>query len=118
MQSETTNNSSSRYLWVDFVRNISILLVIFVHTSAMVVQRWGEVSPADWNAGNVYNVIARSCVPILFLISGALLLPRKESLGAFYGKRFQKVVSPFLFWSVLCLLAKEDGTPTTPLSTR
>jgi surface polysaccharide O-acyltransferase-like enzyme len=107
MQSETTSDSATRYLWADFVRNIGILLVILGHVSATVVQRWQDVSPADWMAGNIYNIIARSCVPLLFMASGALLLPRRESIWDFYTKRFKKVIFPFLFWSVLYLLPKE-----------
>jgi surface polysaccharide O-acyltransferase-like enzyme len=115
MQPETTNNPASRYLWADFVRNIGILLVILGHVSATVVQRWKDVTPADWMAGNVYNVIARSCVPLLFMVSGALLLPRQESIRDFYSKRFKKVIIPFLFWSVLYLLIKENWYSGTSL---
>jgi surface polysaccharide O-acyltransferase-like enzyme len=109
MQAENSNDSAPRVLWADFVRNIGILLVILGHVSGAVVQRWADVSRADWMAGNVYNVIARACVPLLFLVSGALLLPRQESIRDFYRKRFQKVIFPFLFWSVLYLLWKGGG---------
>jgi surface polysaccharide O-acyltransferase-like enzyme len=111
MQAEQTNSSTSRYLWADFVRNIGILLVILGHVSGVVVLRWQKIPYADWMAGNIYNVIARSCVPLLFMVSGALLLPRQESIPDFYRKRFQKVIFPFLFWSVLYLISKENGFP-------
>jgi surface polysaccharide O-acyltransferase-like enzyme len=117
MQSETTNSSSSRYLWADFVRNIGILLVILGHVSGVVVQRFQDFSIENWNAANVYNIIARSCVPLLFMVSGALLLPRQESIRDFYSKRFKKVIFPFLFWSVLYLLVKEGWYASyTPLN--
>lgn len=107
MQSETTNSSASRYLWADFVRGIGIVLVILGHVSGIPLQRFSDVTLANWNAANVYNVIARSCVPLLFMVSGALLLPRQESLRDFYRKRFQRVLFPFLFWSLLYILWKE-----------
>lgn len=109
MQADNSIPSTRRALWADFVRNIGILLVILGHVSGVVAQRWESVSHADWNAGNVYNVIARACVPLLFMVSGALLLPRQESIRDFYRKRFQKVIFPFLFWSVLYLLWKAGG---------
>lgn len=109
MQGETANSSASRQLWADFVRNVGILLVILGHVSAIVVQRWRDVSYADWMAGNIYNVIARACVPLLFMVSGALLLPRQESIRDFYRKRFNRVIFPFLFWSVLYLVVKAKG---------
>ena len=109
MQAETQNPSASRQLWADFVRNIGILLVILGHVSGIVLIRYRDLPFADWMAGNIYNVIARSCVPLLFMVSGALLLPRQESIRDFYRKRFNRVVFPFLFWSVLYLLWKEGG---------
>lgn len=99
----------SRYLWADFVRNVGILLVILGHVSGSVLQRMDKIPLADWMAGNIYNVIARACVPLLFMVSGALLLPRQETLRDFYTKRFKRVVFPFLFWSALYLLWKSAG---------
>ena len=109
MQAESSNPSTSRYLWADFVRNVGILLVILGHVSGMVVQRMDKIPLYDWMAGNVYNVIARACVPLLFMVSGALLLPRQEGIRDFYYKRFQRVIYPFLFWSALYLLWNSAG---------
>ena len=106
MQSDTTTTSTSRYEWADFIRGMGIILVILGHVSGIPLQRFGDVALRDWSTANIYNVIARSCVPLLFMISGALLLPRKESLLDFYRKRFQRVLFPFLFWSVLYVLWK------------
>lgn len=111
MHVKTTKTDAPRHLWADFVRNIGILLVILGHVSALVVREWRSISFADWMAGNVYNVIARACVPILFMVSGALLLPRQESIRDFYRKRFNRVIFPFLFWSVFYLVVKAKGYP-------
>jgi surface polysaccharide O-acyltransferase-like enzyme len=107
MQDQAVKPAPSRQMWADFVRSIGILLVILGHVSGINVSRFQTVSEMDWIAGNIYNVIARSCVPLLFMVSGALLLPRQESLKDFLTKRFNKVVYPFLFWSVMYLLWKE-----------
>lgn len=109
MQAESSNQSASRYLWADFVRNLGILLVILGHVSALVLQRMDKAPLYDWMAGNIYNVIARVCVPLLFMVSGALLLPRQESVSDFYTKRFKRVIFPFLFWSVLYLIYNRAG---------
>ena len=107
MQTETTRPAASRQLWADWIRNIGILLVILGHVSGIVVQRFQDFSIGDWNVGNVYNIVARSCVPLLFMVSGALLLPHQESIGNFYNKRFRKVIFPFLFWSVFYIVLRE-----------
>jgi surface polysaccharide O-acyltransferase-like enzyme len=109
MQAITPTSSDSRRLWADFVRNIGILLVILGHVSGMVLQRGDRIPFLDWLVGDLFNVIARACVPLLFMVSGALLLPRQESVGDFYRKRFQRVIFPFLFWSVLYLLWNNAG---------
>lgn len=109
MQAATSLHSDSRHLWADFVRNVGILLVILGHVSGMVIQRGDRIPFFDWLVGDLFNVIARACVPLLFMVSGALLLPRQESLADFYRKRFQRVVFPFLFWSVLYLLWNNAG---------
>jgi surface polysaccharide O-acyltransferase-like enzyme len=107
VQSETTQPPASRFMWADFMRALGIFLVVLGHVSAISVQRYQSVTLPDWNAANIYNVIARACVPLLFMCSGAMLLSRQESLKDFYRKRFKKVIIPFLFWSVLYLLWKE-----------
>lgn len=109
MQAVTSTQPDSRHLWADFVRNIGILLVILGHVSGMVLQRGDRIPFFDWLVGDLFNVIARACVPLLFMVSGALLLPRQESLRDFYRKRFQRVIFPFLFWSVLYLLWNRAG---------
>src|SRR5688572_5105457 len=55
-------------------------------------------------SGNFYNAFARVSVPLLFMVSGYLLLGKQESISDFYRKRFRKVFIPFLFWSVFYLI--------------
>ena len=42
-------------------------------------------------------------VPLFFMISGWLLLPRSESLRVFFTKRMTKVLIPFVAWSFIYL---------------
>ncbi|MBV6394732.1 MAG: O-acetyltransferase WecH [Anaerolineales bacterium] len=106
MVSEISSRPTAHYEWADLIRGIGIVLVILGHVSGIPNQRFAEVSLLNWDVSNIYNIIARSCVPLLFMISGALLIPRQESLSDFYRKRFQRVLLPFLFWSVLYVLWK------------
>lgn len=108
MQSEVPTSFTSQQHWADWIRAIGILLVILGHVSAVVVTRWQDVTPSNWMTGNIYNVIARSCVPLLFMVSGALLLPRQESIWDFYQKRLQRMLFPFLIWSVFYIFTKES----------
>jgi surface polysaccharide O-acyltransferase-like enzyme len=54
-----------------------------------------------WWASNVYDSLARVCIPLFVMLSGALLLqPSKadEPLKVFFKKRLTRIGIPFLFW--------------------
>lgn len=104
MQSE----NKKRILWLDLARVISIFFVIIIHAASPLYNNW-ELPPSEWMAGNIYNSIARVSVPLLFMISGYLLLNRQESIRSFYVKRAQKVVVPLLAWSIIYLLWTNHG---------
>jgi surface polysaccharide O-acyltransferase-like enzyme len=95
---------ATRITWVDFLRSVSIVLVIMIHAAGPLASKLGVVSLSDWMSGNFYNSFSRVSVPLLFMISGYLLLGKQESISAFYLKRFQKVLIPLLFWSVFYLV--------------
>lgn len=97
--------------WLDFVRVISIFMVVIIHTSNPLYNRWKDLAFSDWMAGNVYNSIARVSVPLLFMVSGYLLLNRQEDIRFFYMNRVRKVVVPLLAWSVIYLLWNNNGYP-------
>ncbi len=91
--------------WADLIRVIAIFLVVVIHVSGQVTNVWGKIPTLEWMIGNIYGGIARVAVPLFFMISGYLLLPRSESLGSFYTKRMPRVVIPFVVWSVIYLLS-------------
>lgn len=48
----------------------------------------------------IYGGLARFCVPVFVMISGALLLPRQQPTGVFTKKWLVKILVPFLFWNI------------------
>ena len=102
MDTETKSGVTS--LPVDLIRTIAIILVILLHAS---IEQYPVTSVVDssvfvrWWSVNIYDSIARPCVPLFVMLSGALLLqPSKveEPLRVFFKKRFSRVALPFLFW--------------------
>jgi len=89
--------------WVDLIRVVAIFLVVVIHVSGQLTNLWGKVSDEQWIIANIYGGIARIAVPLFFMISGYLLLPRSESLSVFYTKRMLKILIPFLVWSLIYL---------------
>lgn len=98
-----------RIRWVEMLRVTGILLVIGTHASDAIVYRWGKspfihgAIPSWWITGVGYKAFTTICVPLLFMLSGYLLLSSSEDTFTFLKKRFQKVLIPLLAWSIIYL---------------
>lgn len=90
--------------WVDLIRVVAIFLVVVGHVSGQLTSRWGQIPDDLWRVANLYGSLGRISVPLFFMISGYLLMPRSESLRDFYTKRMPKVLIPFVVWSLIYLL--------------
>lgn len=62
---------------LDFLRILSSLLVIMIHTA---MYGWYDTSPRTftWTVLNFYDTLARPAVPIFFMISGCLFLKKDK----------------------------------------
>jgi surface polysaccharide O-acyltransferase-like enzyme len=89
---------------VDLIRTVAIVLVILLHASIQPYPDVNLMSPQGvqtWWASNIYDSLARTCIPLFVMLAGALLLqPGKvdEPLKAFFKKRLGRIGLPFLFW--------------------
>lgn len=90
--------------WIHNSRIIAIFGVVFLHAAAGMVV-YDPVGSDRWWTGNLYDSLARWCVPVLVMISGALLLDpgRKETIEEFYFRRLSRIFVPTVFWSVFYL---------------
>ncbi|TDO77469.1 acyltransferase-like protein [Flavobacterium chryseum] len=92
------------FLWISNLRVIAVFAVVFVHTASPLVTKFSELPSESWHVANFYDSIARFCVPIFVMISGALLLNKDYEIGTFFKKRFLRIGFPFLFWSICYVL--------------
>ena len=99
----TSTGLKSSILWIDLIRTLAIFLVVMVHVSGQLTNAWGEIPEGQWIVGDIYGGMARICVPLFFMISGYLLLPRSEPLGIFYSKRMPRILIPLVVWSLIYL---------------
>lgn len=104
---------SAHFYWIDLIRVVAVFQVILVHLSYVIFFKDDLLSP-NWVAANFYDSFSRMGVPLFFMVSGYLLLGKREPVGDFFRKRFVKVGIPTLFWSVAYLLwsveAYRNGT--------
>jgi len=94
------------FLWVDVIRVIATFSVIWLHSAAPLLYKYNELPTSDWWAGNIYDSLVRMCVPLFFILSGSLLLEKKENISIFFTKRISKVFLPLIIWSILYILWK------------
>lgn len=87
---------------LDALRALACLFVIIIHVSAdFVVDFMNDNSNFQFTAGNFFDSLARTSVPLFIMLSGAFLLSNKRNLDyiPFYKKTFLKIGIPTLIWS-------------------
>jgi len=90
----------NRLLSLDLLRCLSILAVIILHSALYLLP---SSDRAEYLPALIYCALCISCVPVLFMISGALMLTdaRPVNIAAFYRKRLPKILIPLLAWSLI-----------------
>lgn len=95
-----------RVFWLDAARAIAIILVVFTHAH----ERAGIQSEM---LRSVFYSIDRLGVPLFFMISGGLILPKLVNcdLLTFYKKRVPQFIILLVVWSVVtnCIKYYVDG---------
>ncbi|WP_339206410.1 acyltransferase [Paenibacillus sp. FSL K6-3182] len=97
-----------RYLELDFIKGISIIAVILIHTTAILISQ--ETDEFSQITGIIINQISRFCVPAFLFVAGILAYNSllKISFISFMKKRIVEIIIPFIFWSTIGLLVWGD----------
>ena len=90
-----------KLIWLDNVRVLATIAVIILHVSAPILYGYGKISKESWFIANFYDGMVRFCVPVFFMLSGALLLSKDYELSYFLKKRFWRIIPPLIFWSLI-----------------
>ena len=95
-------NKSKRIFYYDVLRALAIIGIVFCHVSVSYVSR-------DINSPNLYISIFFDCfrdfsIPIFVMLSGALLIGKKDTLVKFFKKRLSRLFIPFLFWVLIYII--------------
>jgi len=112
------------FLPVNLIRTVGIVLVILLHSSTEAyinIDLMSNQGVQIWWASNIFDSIARVCIPLFVMLAGALSLqPSKadEPLKLFFKKRWTRLGLPFIFWCVVYFVWGTfiHGTPLTPQS--
>lgn len=89
-------HSRTRYAYLDFLRILAAFLVIVNHTNFYVFKK---LTPADpiWWVSIVWYYLSKIAVPLYVMISGACLLPRKDSYPRALGRMFRVLLVLVIF---------------------
>ncbi len=93
-------------------RAVAIAMVVMLHMSANSFASYGD----NWWVSLTYDSLTRACVPLFFMLSGALLLQKSEPAALFYKKRVAKILIPLIFWSYVYLLYRKYYVGESELS--
>jgi len=88
------NFLSKRFLWADIVRIVAIFLVVQIHAVS---------AYPDWLYSFILKLNATS-IPLFILLSGSLLLGKRENYQRFFRKRIIKVLIPWVIWTFIYLI--------------
>lgn len=88
---------------IDLLRIISILAVIFIHTTTRTLEITSfDLPHFSWSL--FLNQISRFAVPLFFMISGFVLelnYSFHSSYWSFLKKRVSRIFIPYVFWSLI-----------------
>lgn len=89
-------------LHIEILRIIAIFLVIFNHTGSIGFQAYTQTNNKKLYVLYLFMaIICKIAVPIFFMISGALLLGRDESIRDLYKKRISRIVFILVIFSLM-----------------
>ena len=93
----------NREPWADFVRVVAIFSVVWLHSAAPWVYRYGQVSGFNWQIANIADSVVRVSVPLFFMLTGYLLLNKPVTLGFYFRRRLSRILIPWIAWSFVYL---------------
>ncbi len=98
---ERMEMTKDRIVYLDYMRVLATLGVIFIHVSA---NNWyGNIGSADWISYTIYEGIMRFSVPLFFMISGVLFLHEGKEINVkrLYLHNILRLLVFLVFWAMV-----------------
>lgn len=92
----------TKIVYLEMLRLIAIFGVIFCHTKSAGIHHYVETTnPVNYWFGIFCATVVQCCIPLFFMITGAVLLNREESILYVYRHRVLKMVIVTILVSIL-----------------
>ena len=98
---------------LDFLRVLSMFLVIVIHMANCYCRNFANISGFSFSIACIFNILARVSVPIFFMISGALLIPKKLTKEKYIFK-VKRMVIVLVLWTFIYILFEYFYLGTVP----
>ncbi|MBR4447966.1 acyltransferase [Methanobrevibacter sp.] len=95
-------NQSKRIFYYDVLRALAIIGIVFCHASIVFVLT--GINNPDFYISAFFDCFREFSIPVFVMLSGALLINKKDSLKTFFKKRLSRIFIPFLFWVVIYIV--------------
>ncbi|EKY6396171.1 acyltransferase family protein [Escherichia coli] len=92
--------SEKKEIWIDVARASACLMVVVLHTISAYIPIFQSKFISTWNVVNLIDSATRMCVPIFFMISGAIFLTGKK----IKIKNIARLICCALFYSFFAFL--------------
>lgn len=92
-----------RQLNIETLRVFAIICTIMIHVTNVYFHKFLTISHSYYFFAVLFNSLARICVPVFFMISGSLLIPKEDSIEK-YKKRIIKFLIVLIVWSIIYML--------------
>lgn len=87
------NDKDKKMVYLEVLRVIAIILVFFNHTGQDGIHHYMLTdNKINYMFGIFLASVAQCCIPVFFMITGALLLKREESIGYVFRHRVLRMV--------------------------
>ncbi len=88
-------------IYLEVLRGIAVIFVIFNHTDAFFLYYSSTDNPMTWLFSFVGSVLCRVNVPLFVMISGALLLEKEETIRDLFRNRIRRIGIVLVVFSLL-----------------
>lgn len=85
---------------MELIRTVSFVMVIIIHVTNYFCRAYTEIGRGEYLFSLLLDTASRVSVPCFFMLSGALLLGRSESLRK-NGERLLRFFIVLVFWSIV-----------------
>ena len=78
---------------------MAIIGIVFCHSATLYVAR--DIGTSNFYFSAFYDCFRDLCIPIFVMLSGALLIGKKDTIVSFFKRRLSRIFIPFIFWCIV-----------------